>query len=203
MATVIRARRTIKSTTRRQTFNETHWRTAYGTREYIVPGMEFADYAPAYRYGVQLSDRHGGKTFAEVEPTLADQWAAVRGPSRLTWQQARPAVREGYAGVVRVIEERPKPARRIQVKKVKTSGSTRVKSIGKVNGRSTSRTRTAARRQDDLNKRGPRDAAKINVNERWEMDYWCRKLGTTPTQLRQAVKKVGTNAKDVRRHLSR
>ena len=42
---------------------------------------------------------------------------------------------------------------------------------------------------DDKTKRGPQDRAKINVQEKYEMDYWSRKFGVTPDQLRNAVKK--------------
>ena len=30
---------------------------------------------------------------------------------------------------------------------------------------------------DNLNKRGPQDASKINVNEEWELRYWTQKFG--------------------------
>ncbi len=44
---------------------------------------------------------------------------------------------------------------------------------------------------DDKTKRGPQDRAKTNVQEKYEMDYWSRKFGVTPDQLRNAVKKAG------------
>ena len=52
---------------------------------------------------------------------------------------------------------------------------------------------------DNLTKRGL-DGWRINVNERWELDYWTERLGITPEELRQAVKEVGVMADDVRRH---
>jgi Protein of unknown function (DUF3606) len=190
MATATRTRRPAKPA-RRRTFNDSHWRTAYGTRDYVITGMEYDDYAPAYRLGVQMSDRHGGRTFAEVEPNLADQWLAVQGKSRLSWQQARPAVKDGYAGVV-IRSERPPTPRRKAAKGPKraAAGSARLRTKA-----------TAAK--DNRSKRRPQDAARINVNQSWEVDYWCDKLGTTPARLRQAVKKVGVMAKDVRRHLAK
>lgn len=54
---------------------------------------------------------------------------------------------------------------------------------------------------DDLSKRGPADRSRINVNEPWEVRYWCKEFGCTETQLREAVKKVGVSANAVRRHL--
>ncbi len=56
---------------------------------------------------------------------------------------------------------------------------------------------------DDKTKRGPQDRAKINVQEKYEMDYWSRKFGVTPDQLRNAVKRVGPSAEAVERELQR
>ena len=46
---------------------------------------------------------------------------------------------------------------------------------------------------DNLNKRGPQDASKINVNEEWELRYWTQKFGVTEEELKAAVKKAGVN----------
>lgn len=56
---------------------------------------------------------------------------------------------------------------------------------------------------DNLKNRGPRDAARINVNESWELDYWCRKFGVSSEELRSAVENVGVMAKDIERYLRR
>jgi hypothetical protein len=54
---------------------------------------------------------------------------------------------------------------------------------------------------DDLSNRGPADRSRINVNEAWEVSYWCKALGCTEQQLRDAVKSVGVMADAVRSHL--
>lgn len=56
---------------------------------------------------------------------------------------------------------------------------------------------------DDLSNRGPADRSRINVNEPWEVEWWCKQLGVTPEQLREAVRKVGVMVSDVRRHLGK
>mgnify|MGYP003623049491 CR=1 FL=1 len=56
---------------------------------------------------------------------------------------------------------------------------------------------------DDRNKRGPQDAARINVHEPWELDYWTKELGVTADELKAAVQQVGVMAKDVRKHLGK
>ena len=55
---------------------------------------------------------------------------------------------------------------------------------------------------DDKTKRGPRDRNKINVQEKYEIDYWSKKFGVTPDELRDAVKKVGPSAEAVERKLN-
>lgn len=54
---------------------------------------------------------------------------------------------------------------------------------------------------DDLTKRGPADAARINVHEDHEVSYWTKALDCTAEELRAAVHQVGPMADDVRAHL--
>ncbi|MFC0343000.1 DUF3606 domain-containing protein [Epilithonimonas hispanica] len=56
---------------------------------------------------------------------------------------------------------------------------------------------------DDLSKRRPQDATKINVNEAWELDYWSKELGVTKDRLKEAVKAVGTSVSAVKRYLGK
>jgi hypothetical protein len=54
---------------------------------------------------------------------------------------------------------------------------------------------------DDLKNRGPADRSRINVNESWELKYWCKKFNCTEAQLKDAVKSVGVMVDKVRAHL--
>lgn len=54
---------------------------------------------------------------------------------------------------------------------------------------------------DDKTKTRPQDASKVNVNQAYEINWWCAEFGCTPAQLRAAVQAVGTGADAVRRHL--
>jgi len=56
---------------------------------------------------------------------------------------------------------------------------------------------------DDKTNRGPADAKRINVNEDYEVRYWTKELGISEEQLREAVKRAGPVADDVRAHLRR
>jgi Protein of unknown function (DUF3606) len=54
---------------------------------------------------------------------------------------------------------------------------------------------------DDESKAGPADRDRINVQERYELEYWSSKFGVTPEQLKEAVAKAGVMVKDVEQHL--
>jgi hypothetical protein len=51
---------------------------------------------------------------------------------------------------------------------------------------------------DNLQKAGPQDRSRINVHERWELDYWTRELGVPAEELARVVKEVGPSAIAVR-----
>ncbi|KAA0129528.1 DUF3606 domain-containing protein [Chryseobacterium sp. SN22] len=56
---------------------------------------------------------------------------------------------------------------------------------------------------DDLSKRRPQDASKVNVHEDWELEYWSKELGISKEKIREAVKAVGTSAAAVKRYLGK
>jgi hypothetical protein len=56
---------------------------------------------------------------------------------------------------------------------------------------------------DNLKDRGPADRARINVHESWELSYWCKALGCSEPQLKEAVKSVGVSSAAVRQHLEK
>jgi len=127
---------------------------------------------------------YGGKALGEaIDPT--------------TKTAARPAARAAKArtGRVKAAGSRGAP-KGVGVKRPR-AGATR---SARGRGKSASTTRA---RGDDRRQRGPGDRARVNVNERWEVDYWCKRLGVTPGQLRQAVRKAGPLTKDVRRELGK
>lgn len=56
---------------------------------------------------------------------------------------------------------------------------------------------------DDLSKRGPQDADRVNVHEDWEVRYWCKAFSCTEQELKAAVKAVGVSAVAVRKHFGK
>ena len=56
---------------------------------------------------------------------------------------------------------------------------------------------------DNKQDRGTMDRQRISVNEDYELNEWSERLGTTPDQLKAAVKVVGPMAEDVRAYLQK
>jgi hypothetical protein len=56
---------------------------------------------------------------------------------------------------------------------------------------------------DDLQKKGPADSGKVNLQEAWEVDYWTNELGVSKDELQRVVKKVGDSAAAIRKELDR
>lgn len=56
---------------------------------------------------------------------------------------------------------------------------------------------------DDLTKKRPEDAKRINVNQPHEVEYWCAALGCTEEELEEAVEAVGDSVEAVRGYLNR
>jgi hypothetical protein len=54
---------------------------------------------------------------------------------------------------------------------------------------------------DDLKHRGTPDPQRINVHERWEVEYWTKKFGCTSAELVKAVSAVGVSAAAVEQWL--
>lgn len=80
------------------TTHDRYWRENFASRPYVPPGAYYADYGPAYRHGARAGLGGGqGHDWAEVEQDLAVQWDDEhRAGSRLSWDQARPAVRDAW-----------------------------------------------------------------------------------------------------------
>lgn len=56
---------------------------------------------------------------------------------------------------------------------------------------------------DDLSKTGKSDRDKINVNQPHELRDWSKKFSVTEQPLKDAVKKVGVQVDDVKKHLGK
>ena len=73
-----------------------YWQREFVNRPYILPGLAYEDYAPAYQYGWESQSRYSDKTFEEAEAEVREGWDHAKGSSRLTWDKARSAVRDSW-----------------------------------------------------------------------------------------------------------
>lgn len=78
------------------TSEATYWRENFKNRPYAANAASFDDYGPAYNYGVTSYGKHTGRNFDDIETELSRDWDAVRGKSKLTWNNARVATRDAW-----------------------------------------------------------------------------------------------------------
>src|SRR5690606_34418316 len=73
-----------------------YWRVEYANRPYTDANFDYdSDYAPAYRYGLEVREQSGSRRWDDhLEAEVRGGWEASRGSSRLTWEQARDAVKD-------------------------------------------------------------------------------------------------------------
>ena len=81
------------------TREDAYWQREFDKQPYYRPELSYDDYSPAYRVGYTAPLRREG-SFAALEPALQQDWMRVKGPSRLTWSEARQATRAAWERVV-------------------------------------------------------------------------------------------------------
>lgn len=80
-----------------------HFQKEYKNTPYYIGGSEWRDYEPAYKYGYDNYSQYRGRPFEEVEPELQRNWETAKGGSRLAWNDARGAVRDGWHYIERAM----------------------------------------------------------------------------------------------------
>ncbi len=78
------------------TAEDAYWREALQRQAFYRPELSYDDYSPALRVGYTGPVRRGEHDFAQVEPQLCEDWKRVKGRSRLSWPDARPAARAAW-----------------------------------------------------------------------------------------------------------
>lgn len=66
-----------------------HFEDLFESMPYYVREMTWADYAPAYRYGLQTHRMFGDRPIEESEVDLEPGWSREKGASRLLWSEAQ------------------------------------------------------------------------------------------------------------------
>ena len=85
--------------------HDIYWRDAYLREPYYKDDYTYGDYAPAYRTGYESAGRYLGQNmrFDDVETELRANYERVKGNSRLTWENAKDAVRAAWHRVERLM----------------------------------------------------------------------------------------------------
>ncbi len=78
-----------------------YWRANYKSASYYNSDREWDDYAPAYGLGYYARDTYRGRRFDDLDDELEAKWNEIKGKSRLAWNDAREAVRDGWHHVER------------------------------------------------------------------------------------------------------
>jgi hypothetical protein len=78
------------------TAEEAYWKENYVHEPYYERGLDYDEYAPAYRTGYEGRARYAGRSFDEVEQDLATSYSRNRGRSRFDWNKARPAAHAAW-----------------------------------------------------------------------------------------------------------
>lgn len=80
-----------------------HFRNRYQNAEYYASGRDWNDYEPAYKYGYETYGQYRGQRFEDVEDRLERNWETTKANSRLAWNEAKDAVRDGWHHIERAM----------------------------------------------------------------------------------------------------
>lgn len=80
-----------------------HFRTNYTTSSHYVADRDWNDYEPAYKYGYDTYGQYRGQRFEDVESQLERDWDRTKANSRLAWNDAKGAVRDGWHYIERAM----------------------------------------------------------------------------------------------------
>lgn len=75
-----------------------YWAGSYWKESYFRADYDYEDYAPAFCVGYSGCAQYGGR-FEDSEASLSANFLRIKGDSRLTWEEARAAIRAGWERV--------------------------------------------------------------------------------------------------------
>lgn len=74
---------------------DAHWQLVHSREHYYRPGFHYEDYAPAYCVGYAGFAQYGGR-FEDAERSLCANWERIKGDSKLSLDDALPAMRAAW-----------------------------------------------------------------------------------------------------------
>jgi hypothetical protein len=85
---------------------EEHWRKEHPNQPYADKNRPYDDYAAAYRVGAEGVEKYQGRSYDDVEHSLASDYAHADAGSAIPWDTVRPAVRAAWDRLSGVISPR-------------------------------------------------------------------------------------------------
>ena len=74
-----------------------YWQNEYTKRPYFDSNYTYDDYGPAYTYGDSVRAQYADRRWDDsLETDVRQGWEATKAKSRLTWEQAKDAVRDAF-----------------------------------------------------------------------------------------------------------
>ena len=92
------------------------WRDNYRTSPFYRDGMEFRDYEPAVKLGINVFLRSHGRSFDELKAQLADSYERTRGHSPLEWSEASVAAGAAWDRMAAKLASRVSYQARVETK---------------------------------------------------------------------------------------
>lgn len=78
-----------------------YWRDSYNSScPFYRDGMEFPDYEPAIKLGINVFLRSHGRSFDELKEQLAESYARTRGNTPIEWSEASVAAAAAWQRMV-------------------------------------------------------------------------------------------------------
>ena len=87
------------------TAEEAYWREQHSKQPY-AEDRPYEHYAPAYKVGFEGAQKYSGRSYDEVEESLASDYEKAEPGSGVPWDSARPAVRAAWDRLAGVISPR-------------------------------------------------------------------------------------------------
>lgn len=88
---------------------DAYWRRTCWQERYYRWDCDYEDYAPAYCVGYVGCVQYGG-SFGDAERSLCANWERIKSDSRLTLDEAMPAIRAAWDRMARLRQRRERPA---------------------------------------------------------------------------------------------
>jgi hypothetical protein len=84
--------------------HDAYWKHSYRSRPYVEDSDTYADFGPAYAFGLQLFRTRTERVPSDLKCDLTHDWNASRGESSLQWDRAKHAAYDAWERLVHFFE---------------------------------------------------------------------------------------------------